>query len=289
MPDQAAGLRSLFARRRPSLLIVTGSDANKAAVAAHFAREAAAASRATVLIDGSTGQVAAACGTSCRYELAHVLAGDKALSDVVKVLTPHLLLLPAARALTRFGSFSADEESRLSQAFATGIAEAFTSAGTEDVQVDLIVVHAEQGEAARAVEAFGRDARVVMVACDQPASMRGAYTEMKSLSQDQGIENFEIVVPASGDAPNTGIVFTNLANAARRFLDVELVDGGTVRVVAQTAMQNRAQITAPSNANPARSPLAMRASPNPAASELSAVAAVSSSLSIHEVSHAANA
>ncbi len=291
MADQAAGLRSLFAHTRansrPSLLIVTGSDANKGAIAAHFARAAAATGRATVLIDGSAGQVATACGTSCRYELAHVLAGDKPLADVVKVLTPHLLLLPAARALSRFGSFSADEESRLSQVFATGIAQAFASVGTEDVQVDLIVVNAEPGEAARAVEAFGRDARVVMVASDQSDSLRGAYAEMKSLSQGHAIENFEIVVPESGDASNSGIVFTNLANAARRFLDIELVDGGSVPIAAQS----RAQNAGPSNANTRRSPLSMRASLKPAASELSAnaVAAASSSLSIQEVSHAANA
>ncbi|MGI9026438.1 MAG: hypothetical protein ACR2GP_12845, partial [Burkholderiaceae bacterium] len=252
-----------------------------------FAREAAAAGRATVLIDGSAGEVAMACGAGCRYELAHVLAGDKALSDVVKVLTPHLLLLPAARALSRFGSFTADEEARLSQAFATGIAETFMGAGTQDVQVDLIVVNAEHGEALRAVEAFGRDARVVMVASDQPASMRGAYAEMKSLSQDRGLENFEIVVPASGDAAGAGIVFTNLANAARRFLEIELVDGGAVPVVAEA----RALSTGLSNASARHSPLSMRASTNSAASELSAsaVAAASSSLSTHEVSHAANA
>ena len=203
------------------------------------------------------------------------------------MLNPYLLLLPAARALSRFGSFSVDEQSRLSQAFGTGIAEAFTHAGTEEAQVDLIVVNAEPGEATRAVEAFGRDARVVMVACDQPASMRGAYAEIKSLAQHQAIENFEIVVPAGGDASDASIVFTNLANAARRFLDIELVDGGVVPVAVQTRLQSDGS----SNMNARRSPLSMRASTNPAASKpsASAVAAASSSHSIHEVSHAANA
>lgn len=228
MPDQAAGLRGLFARRRPSLLIVAGSDAHKAAVAVHFAREAAAGSRATVLIDGTAGQAATACDVACRYELAHVLAGDKPISDVLRMLTPHLLLLPAARALSRFGSFSAEENERLSVALSTGIAQALKEAGASEPQVDLIVVNADETKAARAVEAFGRDARVVIVASDHAASLRGAYLEMKLLSQDQGLENFEIVVPRFDDGEAPGVAFNNLANTALRFLDVELTDGGTV-------------------------------------------------------------
>lgn len=227
MPDQAAGLRSLFARRRPSLLIVAGSDACKAAVAAHFARDAAAGSRATVLIDGTAGQAAAACDVSCRYELANVLAGDVPMAEVLRALTAHLLLLPAARALSRFGSFTAEEDARLAAAFSAGIAEALTAAGAEDAQVDLIVVNAEEAQAARAVEAFGHDARVVIVASDNAASLRGAYFEMKALTQQHGLENFEIVVPRFSDA-TSGLAFANLSNTARRFLDIELTDGGSV-------------------------------------------------------------
>ena len=232
MPDQAAGLRSLFARRRPSLLIVAGCDANKAAVAVHFAREAAASRRATVLVDGTPGQVASACDLACRYELAHVVAGDKTLADVLRPLTPHLLMLPAARALTRFSSFSPDEEARLTDAFAGGIAQALAQLAPDgdpqDAQVDLIVVNAGADGAGRAVDAFGRDARVVVVAVDRPASLRGAYAEMKALSQHRNLEHFEIVVPRFDEDEPPSLAFANLAATARRFLDIELKDGGSV-------------------------------------------------------------
>jgi flagellar biosynthesis protein FlhG len=231
MPDQADGLRSLFARRRPSLLIVAGSDRCKAAVAVHFAREAAAEGRVTVLVDGTAGQLAAACEVSCRYELSHVLAGDKQIADVLRTLDPRLLLLPAARALSRSGSFTPEENERLGEAFSSGIAQALANAGIGDAQVDLIVVNADEAKATQAVEAFGRDARVVIVATDQSASLRGAYLEMKLLSQQQKFENFEVVVPRFDDVTAPGVVFTNLANAARRFLDIELEDGRTVHLV----------------------------------------------------------
>lgn len=277
MPDQAAGLRSLFARRRPSLLIVAGSDACKAAVAVHFAREAAAGSRATVLIDGTAGQVATACELACRYELAHVLAGDMAIDAVLRALTPHLLLMPAARALSRFGSFSAAEDGRLADAFSTGITQALASAGSQETQVDLIVVNAEEAQAARAVEAFGRDARVVIVASDNAQSLRGAYVEMKALAQQQNLENFEIVVPRFDESGTSGIAFTNLANAARRFLDIELRDGGSVLLAVPQGIKS---------AMPIRGSGIVPAAPSTGANDDESDSS-SPSLSIAEVSHAA--
>ena len=227
MPDQAAGLRSLFARRRPSLLIVAGSDPCKAAVATHFAREAATDGRATLLVDGTAGQVAMVCDVPCRYELAHVLAGDLPLDRVLRPLTPHLLLLPAARALSRFGSFTEDEEARLVDCFSHGVAAALTEAGADDAQIDLIVINAAEGHAMRAVEAFGRDARVLIVVSDKPVSLRGAYVEMKALTSG-AVENFQIIAPRFGDTAPVGVAFANLAATARRFLEIEIVDAGTV-------------------------------------------------------------
>ncbi len=277
MPDQAAGLRSLFARRRPSLLIVAGSDANKAAVALHFAREAAVGQRATVLVDGTAGQVALQSDVACRYELSHVLAGDMPVSDVLRALTPDLLLLPAARALSRVGSFTAEEDARLGEAFSDGIVQALSAAGAQDTQVDLIVVNAEEAQAARAVEAFGRDARVVIVASDHAHSLRGAYVEMKALAQQHGLEHFEIVVPRFDDEETGSLAFNNLANAARRFLDVELKDGGSVLLPAPRAARPASPF---GGSAAAPTPLRDDSGDTPSASS-------STSTSIDEVSHAA--
>ncbi len=91
-------------------------------------------------------------------------------------------------------------------------------------------MHADDGKAGRAVEAFGRDARVVVVASDHADSLRGAYAELKTLSQTHAVENFEIVAPRFEGGEASLVAFANLSNAARRFLDIELVDGGSVVV-----------------------------------------------------------
>jgi flagellar biosynthesis protein FlhG len=166
----------------------------------------------------------------CRYELSQVLSGDRALSDVIKVLSTELLLLPAARALLRYDVLSRDEQARLALAFSSGIGEIFAQAGAPDAQVDLVVVNAEQGQAVRAIEAFGRDARVVIVASDGSKPLRAAYTEVRRLVE-LGLENFEVVVPVTVESADAGTAYANLAKTAKRFLDIDLADGGTVTVV----------------------------------------------------------
>ncbi len=99
----------------------------KAGVAVRLARDAASAGRATLLVDGTPGELARACRVGCRHELAHVVAGDVALADVVRPLAPRLLLLPAARALARVGSYDATDEARLAAAFSSGVADAFAA------------------------------------------------------------------------------------------------------------------------------------------------------------------
>ena len=238
--DQASGLRNLFARRRPEIVIVCGCASTRPDVAVQLAQAAAAEGRETLLVDASVGEVAgrlsARLPVPCRYELNHVVTGDKALCDVLRTIRPRLTLLPAARALARFGMYDADETARLYAAFARDLAD-----------VESVVVHATAADAASVASAFGRDARIVVAAADDAESLRDSYRELKALARHVGFTRFEIVTMVatpsrvrklSIDAnPPPDRAFANLAATARRFLDpdIELVDGGSVAGVGKPA------------------------------------------------------
>jgi MinD-like ATPase involved in chromosome partitioning or flagellar assembly len=224
MSDQAEGLRSLFARRAPTLVVVAGSDVAKPAVALRIASEAAATGAGALIVDGTPGRVARVAGVSCRYELADVASGDVAVEDVLRRVASGVCLLPAARALNRAGAFTGEEHARVAEAFANGISRAFSKDGARTI--DRIVVHAADGRAARAIEAFGPNARAVIVASDDRASLHGAYFEMKALAQ-AGVTRFELVARPAGTV-RAALAYSNLEETARRFLDVELVDGGSI-------------------------------------------------------------
>lgn len=100
-PDQAAGLRRLFAQRGVRVLPVLVPDAHCGARAVWLTKLAEGFARhgtRTLVIDAARVQIAAALGLRARYDLAHALRGDCAADAALLDAAPGLAVLPAARA-----------------------------------------------------------------------------------------------------------------------------------------------------------------------------------------------
>ena len=101
--DQAAGLRKLLQPRIPRLVNIVScrSATGRTTLAINVAVGLARQGHEVVLIDESSG-IGNACemmGLRPRYELAHVLNGDRALRDVVLSGPCGITVVPAARGL----------------------------------------------------------------------------------------------------------------------------------------------------------------------------------------------
>lgn len=101
VPDQAATLRRLFARRQARVLPVFAGGTRDTAGATWLAKLATGFARQgerTLVIDAARVHIAAALGLRARYDLQHVLDGDCALGEALLDAAPGLHVLPAARA-----------------------------------------------------------------------------------------------------------------------------------------------------------------------------------------------
>ncbi len=70
--------------------------------------------------------------------------------------------------------------------------------------------------------------RVLVVVCDEPASLTDAYGLIKVLSRDRGVQRFEVLanqVRSSGEGRD---LFQKLARVCDRFLDVTLDFAGSI-------------------------------------------------------------
>ena len=104
--DQAAGLRRLFAPAGPQWLPVVlapGRDLDNAQWLARLARACVDQGARTLVVDAARAQVACAFGVRARYDLAHAFSGDCAPLEACAAADADLRILPAARALERFG------------------------------------------------------------------------------------------------------------------------------------------------------------------------------------------
>ncbi|HRX90625.1 MAG TPA: AAA family ATPase [Steroidobacteraceae bacterium] len=172
-----------------------------------------AKSRRVLLLDGDLGlaNVDVFLGITPRRTLAHVLTGECELDEAVTETALGFAVLPAASGLANMAA--------LTQLEHAGLVHAFSELAT---QVDVLLVDTAAG-IGNSVLTFAQAAQqILVVICDEPASLTDAYALIKVLSRDQGVTQFRIVANRIRSAGDGARLFDKLARVADRFLDVVL-------------------------------------------------------------------
>lgn len=101
--DQAAGLRRLFGARERSLrlypCVTPEYGGDQLGFAIGLAGALARQGRRVLLLDGDDGRIAPLLGLKARYDLRHLLAGDRTADLVALPTAAGFRVIPAARAL----------------------------------------------------------------------------------------------------------------------------------------------------------------------------------------------
>ncbi|MES2352880.1 MAG: hypothetical protein V4568_00530 [Pseudomonadota bacterium] len=209
--DQAAGLRRLFARNPLRIVVLAGAGEEKAGVTAHLAAALAEQGEGVMIMDGSHGDVGTVLGLHCRYELGHVITGDKRLTEVLQKSVHGIQLLPAARGLDQLHCLTSQQGRWLRQEFFDLKAP-----------VNTLLINARPQGAAKVLAAFQGRARLLMVVSEAAASITATYGEMKSLNIANGASEFDVLVGAARDAECAAAIYGNIAEVAKRFLSAKL-------------------------------------------------------------------
>jgi len=218
---QAAGLNWLADRRPTRSIAVAGGKGGvgKTTVSANLAVAIASQGRDVMLVDADFGlaNVDVLLGLHTRYNLGHVIKGECSLEDAI-VTGPHgLQIVPASSGMK--------EMANLSEAEHAGIIRAFSDLYH---RVEILVVDTAAG-LGDSVTTFTQAAHhVVVVVCDEPASITDAYALIKVLSRDHGVQRFQILANQtrrSGEGPD---LFQKIERVCDRFLNVALEFAGSV-------------------------------------------------------------
>jgi len=207
--DQATGLRRLFAKQGLSTLSVAGAGgAGTTAVSLNLAVALARLGHRILLLDRTKGEAPTALGLKARYELAHVLDGDKPLAEVLLRAPEGICVLPAARGLDRVVERGASWRDTL-QSLLTTPAQSF----------DVWLVNGLPPAA------LGREPsypEVLLVIAPTAEAITGAYAQMKALSRAHGRRDFRIVVNHARSESAALSTFTSVAETAHRYLSARL-------------------------------------------------------------------
>jgi flagellar biosynthesis protein FlhG len=218
MSASKSGIESAARGTQPNpvqVIAVTGGKGGvgKTTVAVNLAASLASRGKAVMLLDGDLGlaNVDVFLGLSPRLTLADVLAGTCSLEEVVLDAPQGFKVVPAASGITRLAEL--DTLTHL------GLVRAF---GDLTTRLDFLVVDTAPGIAGSVLQFSQAAQQVLVVICDEPASLTDAYALIKILSRDHGVRQFRVLANQSRGRGLGQALFQRFERVASRFLSVEL-------------------------------------------------------------------
>lgn len=214
-PMQAAGLKRLTNPGPVQVIAVTGGKGGvgKTSVSVNLASALASTGKRVMLLDGDLGlaNVDVFLGLSPRHTMAHVLSGQRTLEEVIVESPDGIQVVPGASGVADMANLSAAAHLSLVQAFST-----------LSNRVDVMIVDTAAGIAHSVVQFSQAAQHVVLVVCDEPASMTDAYALIKVLSRSHDVSRFRVLANMVRSPGEGEQLFEKLQRVTGKFLDVTL-------------------------------------------------------------------
>jgi flagellar biosynthesis protein FlhG len=210
------------ATSRPvKVIAVTGGKGGvgKTNVTANLAVALADRGQSVLLLDADLGlaNVDVVLGLQPRWNLSHVLSGERSLEEVIVEGPRGIRVVPASSGIRQMANLGPLEHA--------GLIRAFSDLGQ---RVDVMLIDTAAG-LHDSVLTFARAAHhVLVVVCDEPASLTDAYALIKVMSRDHRVQNFRVLANQTRSPGEGRDLYQKLARVCDRFLDVTLEYAGSV-------------------------------------------------------------
>jgi flagellar biosynthesis protein FlhG len=220
--DQAEGLRRM-SHPHPIRVVTVASGkggVGKTNVTVNLATAFAQRGRKTMIMDADLGlaNVDVVLGLHPAYNLSHVISGERSLEEVIVDAPGGIKVIPASSGLQRMAELTPAEH--------VGLIRAFSELSLD---LDVLIVDAAAGIAGSVVSFSKAAQEVIMVVCDEPASITDAYALIKLLNRDHGVRRFHILANMAHTQQEGRELFHKMVKVTDRFLDeVLLIHLGTI-------------------------------------------------------------
>lgn len=213
--DQAEGLRRLLARSAARVVTVVGARSGLGAtsVAVNLAAVWARSGKEVLVLDEHLTQnnVANTLALKPRYDLLNVIRGDKSLREVLLRGSDGVQILPVARAMQALPKLGEAEREKL--------LDVLTQASRG---MDMVLVDAAAREGHSVCASLSGDEPLMLVLNGTASGITESYAMLKQMALQNGRLAFDIVVNKVQNELEARAIFDNMAQLARRNLQVRL-------------------------------------------------------------------
>ena len=226
MEDQAGVLREIQRNSSPVMerkrrnrdirvIAVTSGKGGvgKTNITANFAYLLARRGKRTLLLDADAGlaNIDVILGITPRYNLYHVLRGEKNLSEAIVEGPGRIKILPASSGIQEMAELSKGQKFTLLEEL-----------DTLDDELDFMLIDTAAGITGN-VTYFNMAAKeIIVVVSSEPTSLTDAYALIKILNQGYAVRRFMLLVNMVVDSQEAMGVYTRLNNATNHFLDLPI-------------------------------------------------------------------
>jgi flagellar biosynthesis protein FlhG len=172
-----------------------------------------------MLLDADLGlaNVDVLLGLQPRYNLAHVISGERTLKEILLTGPEGIQIIPASSGIQRMVELTPTEQA--------GVIGAFSELSDT---LDVLLIDSAAGISTSVLNFSRASHDVIVVICDEPASLTDAYALIKLLSREHGLTRFHVLANRVAGSSEGKELFNKLFKVTERFLDVTLNFLGTV-------------------------------------------------------------
>jgi flagellar biosynthesis protein FlhG len=202
-------------------IAVTGGKGGvgKTNVSVNLAVAMADIGKRVMLLDADLGlaNIDVVLGLHPEYDLSHVLRGERSLEEVVVKGPSGIQVVPAASGIQQMAELSEAEHIGLIRAF-----------GDLSLDLDVLIVDTAAGISDTVISFSRAVHELVIVVCDEPASITDAYALIKLLHREYGISRFRILANMTRSAKDGRELYNKMCRVTDRYLDVILSFVGSI-------------------------------------------------------------
>ncbi len=150
-------------------------------------------------------------GLTSRKNISHVLSGECELHDIIVQGPLGVEIIPAASGVPEMAELGVREQ--------MGLIHAFSQL---KMPPDILLVDTATGISSNVISLINATQEVILVVCDEPASITDTYAMIKLLSQQHQIRKISVLANMSRGTLAGKQLFNKLKRTTDRFLDVSL-------------------------------------------------------------------
>jgi flagellar biosynthesis protein FlhG len=203
------------------VIAVTGGKGGvgKTNVSVNLGVALAESDRRVMILDADLGlaNIDVVLGLYPEYDLSHVLRGERGLEEVIVTGPLGIQIVPAASGMQQMATLSRAEHA--------GLIRAFSDIGND---IDVLIVDTAAGISDTVVSFSCAAQEVIVVVCDEPASITDAYALIKLLNREHGVSRFRVLANMVRSAQEGRELYKTMCRVADRYLDVMLNYVGSI-------------------------------------------------------------